>query len=310
MERLARLLLLAALPTCGQVVVGSGAPRPGTIRVDVNLVNVLCSVKDKSGAWAKGLTRDDFELRVDGRKIPVTHFAADTDSPLTVALLLDVSGSVATILDIEKDAARSFFDEVLRPGDQALLAGFSSTIPIWQDLTGDRARLQEALADSWSGRYLNAEARARGGTLLYDAVDLVASRKLHRLPGRKAMVMITDGQDNGSITKLDKAVQSAQQAEAVVFGIHYVPATTASSEGMGPLQRIAAPTGGQAFHVSPKLPLGEVFAEIADEMRHQYSLGFPPPATDNPGAFHKLEVKVLRPGMKVQARSGYYSEPR
>jgi VWFA-related protein len=305
------LVMLAAMWLPAQVVIGARTTAPGTIRVDVDLVNVLCSVREKDGTWAKDLTRADFEVREDGRVRPVTHFAADTDSPITVALLLDVSGSVATILDIEKAAASRFFDEVVRPGDNALLAGFSDTIPIWQDLTGSRSDLQAALREAGPGfSYRNAETRPRGGTLLYDAVDLVAKRKLRGVTGRKTMVLITDGLDNGSVTRLEKAMQSAQEADAVVFAIHYVPESRDSADGMKALERIAEPTGGRAFHVSKRMPLERVFAEIADEMRHQYSLGFTPASHEKDGSFHKLEVKVLRPGLKAAARNGYYAVPR
>jgi Ca-activated chloride channel family protein len=292
-------------PAGAQVVIGARKD-PGVIRVDVDLVNVLCSVRDSKGTWAQGLTRDDFEVREDGRARPITHFAADTVSPLTVALMIDVSGSVATILDIETAAAKRFLDEVLRPGDQAMAGGFSSTIPTWQDLTGSRDRLHAAL-EHVNDRldYVTEGVRPRGGTLLYDAVDLVASRKLARLVGRKTLILITDGLDNGSQVDVEKAMQSAQQADAVVFAIHYVPESSGGRDGQRPLERLAGPTGGRVFSVSQKMPLERVFAEIADEMRHQYSLGFTPESHD--GRFHKLEVRVKRPGMKPAFRNGYYA---
>jgi VWFA-related protein len=300
MVRLTHWLLIGA-----QVVIGARKD-PGVIRVDVDLVNILCSVRDSKGTWAQGLTRDDFEVREEGRPRPVTHFAADTDSPLTVALMIDVSGSVASILDIEKAAAKRFLDEVLRPGDQAMIGGFSSTIPIWQDLTGSRDRLQAALERVDDRQdYLTEGVRPRGGTLLYDAVDLVASRKLARLSGRKTLILITDGLDNGSQRGVEEAMQAAQRADAVVFAIHYVPESHGSVDGKRPLERLAGPTGGRVFSVSSKMPLERVFAEIADEMRHQYSLGFTPESHD--GQFHKLEVKVKRPGMKPASRNGYYA---
>lgn len=299
------LIAVVALPAPAQVVIGA-RKNPGVIHVDVDLVNVLCSVRDRGGAWARGLTREDFEVREDGKPRTITHFAADTDSPLTVALLVDVSGSVADILDVERAAARRFLDEVLRPGDQALIGGFSSTIPIWQDLTGSLAELQVGVERVSSGSDIVTEGvHPRGGTLLYDAVDLVASRKLARLSGRKTLVLITDGMDNGSKVSVDQATKSAQQADAVVFAIHYAPRSYGASNGKRPLEKLSEPTGGRTFSVSEKMPLERAFAEIADEMRHQYSLGFTPEKRD--GEFHKLEVKVKRPGTKAASRSGYYA---
>jgi Ca-activated chloride channel family protein len=140
---------------------------------------------------------------------------------------------------------------------------------------------------------------------LYDAVELVASRKLAGIAGRKALIVITDGVDSGSQTTIAKAVESAQQADAVVFAIHYVPESRGGGDGKRPLEKLSEPTGGRVFSVSAKMPLERVFAEIADEMRHQYSLGFTPHVRD--ASFHKLEVRVTRPGMKPTARSGYFA---
>jgi len=307
MARVILVFVMGALltPAGAQVVVGA-RKSADVIRVDVELVNVLCSVRDRGGAWAQGLKRDDFEVREDGRPRPVTHFAADTDSPMTVALMVDVSGSVANILDIEKAAALRFLEEVLRPGDRAMVGGFSSTIPIWQDLTGSRADLRAGVERVTSASDYGTEGvRARGGTLLYDAVDLVSTRKLAGITGRKTLIVITDGLDNGSQVKVEKAVQAAQEADAVVFAIHYVPGGYPGGEGRRPLEKLSEPTGGRVFSVSPKMPLERVFAEIADEMRHQYSLGFTPGTRD--GEFHKLEVRVKKAGMKPTARSGYFA---
>lgn len=296
---------LLTLPAPAQVVIGA-RKNPSVIHVDVDLVNVLCSVRDHAGGWARGLTREDFEVREDGKPRAITHFAADTDSPLTVALLVDVSGSVADILEVERAAAHRFLVEVLRPGDQALIGGFSSTIPIWQDLTGSLADLQAGVERVRAGSDIVTEGvHPRGGTLLYDAVDLVASRKLARLTARKTLVLITDGVDNGSKVSVDQATKSAQRADAVLFAIHYVPRSYGGSDGKRALEKLSEPTGGRTFSVSTKMPLESAFAEIADEMRHQYSLGFTPEKRD--GEFHKLEVRVKRAGTKVASRNGYYS---
>ncbi|MBS1855431.1 MAG: VWA domain-containing protein [Acidobacteria bacterium] len=298
------LALVLSAPLAAQVVIGA-ENRSGVIRVDVDLVNVLCSVRDRSGGWATGLGRGDFEVREDGRSREITHFAADTDSPMTVALMVDVSGSVSGILGVERDAARRFLEEVLRPGDRALVGGFGSTIPIWQDLTDSAAALRAGL-EQMSGRADYGEgARPRGGTLLYDAVTLVSTRKLAEQAGRKTLVLITDGVDNGSTAKPGEAVKAAQQADAVVFAIHYTPQSRGFAMGHGELERLARATGGRVFEVGEKMPLERAFGEIAEEMRHQYSLGFAPAKRD--GEYHKLEVRVKPPGMKAAAREGYWA---
>ena len=307
------MLLGAPWPAGGQIDLSP--PKPASpIMVDVDLVNLLCSVRDQRGAYVKGLNKEDFEIRQDGKRQTITHFAREVDSPMTVALLLDVSGSVAGIIGTEKAAAARFLDEVLLPGDQALLVGFASLIAVWQELTPSKERLQRALEragplDLPAG---SPEARPRGATLLYDTITLVAAQRLRSLPGRKTIILITGGQDNGSIADIAKAVQAAQEADAVVYGIYYQDQhfPYSGGNGMSALERLSEPTGGRTFRVSGKMPLGMVFDEIGEGMRNQYGLGFRPPADGKEGQFHKLEVKSTMAGVKVQARSGYYSRRR
>jgi Ca-activated chloride channel family protein len=192
-----------------------------------------------------------------------------------------------------------------------LLVGFAQLIAVWQELTPSKERLLSALERAGPGALPtgNPEFRPRGGTLLYDAVNLVAEQKLQTLPGRKTIVLITDGEDNGSIANIARAVKAAHEADTVVYGIHYVDEERGSSRrnGLSALEKLSEPTGGRAFQVSRKLPLGTVFAEIGEAMRNQYGLGFPPPADGKDGEFHKLEVRSTRPGLKAQSRTGYYS---
>jgi Ca-activated chloride channel family protein len=281
----------------------------------VELVNVLCSVRDHRGAYVKGLRKEDFELRVDGHLRPITNFAREVASPLTVALLLDVSGSVASVIPDEKVAAGRFFSEVLRPGDKALLAGFAQLIAVWQDLTPTLEHVQAALGRAAPFEY-NAdhrlETRPRGGTLLYDAVTLVAGNKLKPLTGRKTIVLITDGDDNGSIATLKKAVQAAQEADAVIYGIRYLDRSRAMGfggygiSGWSNLSHLAEPTGGRAFDALRDTTLEGAFNAISEEMRNQYGLAFTPAEEADKGEFHKLEIRLRQPGLKAQARAGYY----
>jgi VWFA-related protein len=307
--------LLFALVPCSRSQIVLNPPRDGSvIHIDVSLVNVLCAVRDKSGAYVKGLTKDDFEIKEDGKRQSITHFAREVDSPVTVALLLDVSGSVLNVLGEEKAAAARFFEEVLRPGDQAMLVGFAQMIAVWEDLTPSKTELMQSLERAGPAALPvgDTEARPRGGTLLYDAVNLVALQKLKRLPGRKVMILITDGEDNGSLEGTAKAVQSAQAADTVIYGIHYKQELLRHMvrNGLGALEKLSEPTGGRAFHVGGKVTLTRIFADIADEMRNQYGLGYTPPEGSRDGTFHKLEVRTTRPGMKAQARNGYFSSGR
>jgi Ca-activated chloride channel family protein len=282
------------------------------------LVNVLCSVRDKHGAYVKGLRKEDFELRVDGRPRPITNFAPEVASPLTVALLLDVSGSVAGVIPDEKAAGGRFFSEVLRQGDKAMLVGFAELIAVWQDLTPRVEHVQAALeraAPFEPAPEQRLETRPRGGTLLYDAVTLVAGNKLKPVTGRKTIVLITDGDDNGSIASSKKAVQAAQEADTVIYGIRYLDRRFSGGLGgplalgdfgWGSLRSLAEPTGGRAFDAMRDTSLEGAFRAIGEEMRNQYGLAFAPAGEAGKGEFHKLEIRLKKPGLKAQARAGYY----
>ena len=295
------LLPLALVPAAWPQIPLNPPRAPSVISVDVRLVNVLFTVRDKRGGYVKDLNKEDFEVREDGRRQEITHFGREVDTPLTVALLLDVSGSVANIIGTEKAAAARFFSEVLRPSDKACLAGFAGAIAVWQDLTPSVQSLQKALESAW---FIPNSVRSRGGTLLYDAVNLVALHKLRPQAGRKTMVVISDGVDHGSRVDLEAASRAAQEADAVVYSIHY---EDREDSGRGVLRKLSRSTGGSAFHVSGKVPLEQVFDTIREEMRSQYAIGYRPPDATADGSFHRMEVRAVRPGLTVQARTGYYA---
>jgi VWFA-related protein len=285
----------------GQAVPAQDHPAP--IRVDVNVVNVLCTVYDKHGALVKDLGKDDFEVRENGRPQQIRYFARDTDLPLTVALLVDVSGSVRDFVVKEKGAALEFFDSVLRPRDHAVLLGFSSTIILWQDFTSSKERLRIALARlrpiPFRGLPLEGPMPS---TLLYDAVHLVA-RDLNGVPGRKVMVIVSDGLDNGSRNHADTAIGALQAANTIAYGICYV----GKFSGCSYLKELADPTGGRMLEAGQKIPLQKIFESIEEEMRSQYAIGYVPSNNARDGKFRKLEVRVRRKGLRVRTRKGYYA---
>src|ERR1035437_8111234 len=295
-KRLLTAMMLMGAPWPAGAQIDLNPPKPASvITVDVDLVNLLCSVRDKRGAYVKDLAKEDFEIKQDGKRQPITHFAREVDSPMTVALLLDVSGSVSNIIGTEKAAAERFFDEVLRPGDQALLVGFAQLIAVWQELTPSKERLQSTVERAGPAALPTGdpEFRPRGGTLLYDAISLVASQKLQRLPGRKTIILITDGLDNGSIANIAEAVKAAQEADAVVYSIHYEDSQRAYSgrNGMSALEKLSEPTGGRPVDVRGKGRVGEFWGKAGGERPTQSGVGSPPPADGKDGEFHKLEVK-------------------
>jgi Ca-activated chloride channel family protein len=271
-----------------------------------------------------GLSKDDFEVLDNGRPQPITHFAEEGASPLTAALLIDSSLSALKILEQEGTTARQFFSHVLRPEDRAMIVGFGQRVFIWQDLTASSADLNSALGRI--GPLTSSDPKA--GTVLYDAVS-AAAHQLKALQGRKVMVILSDGLENGSAIKLGDASRAAQDSEAVIFAVHqldpdqfnYLTLNSmdltagaqltgwATSVGMRTLRDLSDPTGGRTFHIDKRTTLDSAFAMILDETHHEYELGFVAPPTEAGGQYHRLEVRCRRQGLKVRARTGYYSNP-
>ncbi len=301
---------LTLLSLRGQIVLNP--PRDlATFTSDVELVNVLCVVRDKTGTYSKDLAKADFVILENGKPQNIKLFAKETDAPLRVALLIDTSGSVAMVLDEEKEAARLFFQNVIRRGDMALLGSFASRTVIWQELTGNKRFLEDAIERT--GDYV-AEGKLKssqrgGGTVLFDAVNMVALRKLKTIRGRKVMVLLTDGLDVGSITTAEAAYKEALASDTVIYAIHYTPDTESHDKdtGLKALRKLTEPTGGKTFYVDAKHPLKEAFQAIEDDMRNQYALGYKPLNEATDGSFRKLEVKIKQPGLKAQTRSGYFA---
>src|SRR5437588_903917 len=283
-------------------------PDNPSIKVDVDVVNILCTVHDQRGALVTDLKQEDFMVFENGKPQQIRYFARETNLPLTLALLLDVSGSVSRFVELEKNTAARFLEAVLRPDDQALLMGFSSTIILWQDLTPSGPRLNAALQRLHSIPFkgLPAEGQPVPLTLLYDAVQAAANEKLKNVAGRKAMVIISDGLDNGSRIKQEAAIAAVQATNTVVYSICY-ESGQGGLFGCAYLKNLSEPTGGRMFQVGKKQSLKEIFQIIQDEMRSQYALGFVPSNRAHDGKFRKLDVRVAPKGLKVQTRRGYYA---
>jgi len=291
-----------------------------TIQVEVNLVNILASVRDKHGALIANLSKDDFTLSEDGQPQQIKYFARESDLPLTIGLLVDVSASQASLIDIERNAAYQFFSQVLRKKDMAFLISFGEDAELLQDFTSSPRLLQAGL------EHLKVNSGVSGpmpgpvptisqprGTVLYDAVYLAASDRLMHEVGRKVVVLITDGIDQGSRLKIEEAVKAAQKADAVVYGIYYVDPSAYYGHGYfggvsdSALKRMAEDTGGRVFHVSKKHPLPDVFRELQDEMRSQYAITYTPANEKRDGGFRRIDLRTRDHNLKVQARKGYYA---
>jgi len=287
----------------------------GRLRVDVEVVNIFCTVKDRRGALVTSLQRPDFEIFEDGKKQDLRYFERETDRPLTLALLVDTSGSQQTVLPAEKEAAIAFLREVLRPSDLASLVTFDVNIDLLQDFTADLERLERAIrrarinAPVGLGPLPRTNAK---GTRLFDAVYLTTQEKLEQEAGRKAIIVISDGVDMGSDKKLKEAMEAAQRSDTFIYSIRVADPIAYGRSGdtfvgMTILEDLARETGGRAFNVKDPDKLKDAFAQIADELRSQYSLGYSTTNHARDGRFRKIDVRVKGDGLRVQARRGYYA---
>ncbi len=291
------------------------------IQVQVNLVNILCSVRNKQGGLVGNLTKDDFEIKEDGKPQTIKYFNRETDLPLTIGLLIDVSKSQEHLIEPEKEAAEQFFNQVLGKKDLAFLISFGQDAELLQDYTGSARLLRNSMKDlkvsAPPPQVMESPvptAYTPRGTILYDAVYLAAHDKLQGQVGRKVMILISDGIDQGSRYRIEEALRAAQIADTVVYGIEYYDPSEydhgfgiSVGGGGSSLKRFAEETGGRVFRVSRKHPLTDAFKEIQDEMRSQYSLAYESTNPARDGGFRRIDIRTHEKDLKVQARKGYFA---
>ncbi len=295
--RLVPLLLTAVL-----ILAPGAAPQEVSLRVSVRLVNILAAVRDANGQLAPELTKEDFEVREEGELQEIRVFGRESDVPLAIALLLDASGSTAKDLKFEQESAIRFIRSILRPQDRMALFTFTDEVTQVAPFTASTARLEQALR----------AVRPRGGTSLFDAIYL-ASLELRKQPGRKVMLLITDGGDTTSATNFQRALRSAQEADAVIYSIVIVPIRSESGRDIGgehALQLLSQETGGRALTPDVPAELDPAFAAIGQELRKQYLLGYYAAPHLEGGGYRRLEVRTKNPAFTVQARKGYYLRDR
>jgi len=275
---------------------------PNRIILDVTRVNILFTVTDKKGRFITDLTRDDFEVFEKKKEQKIVQFTAESDLPLRLALLIDTSNSIRDRFKFEQEAAVEFINSTVRPReDKAMLVSFDSATELVADLT-DNA---EVLAKAVRG------LRPGGGTSLYDAIFYACKDKLQldqpRDKFRRAMVIVSDGEDNQSRVTRDQALEMAQKADVVIYAIstnnRHEP-----SEGDKVLRYMTEETGGQAFFPFEARDLSQSFENIANELRHQYNIFYRPFPLETDGMFHPVSVRVKgRKDVIVRARKGYYA---
>lgn len=261
------------------------------VEVAVDLVNVSFSAMDRHGRMVPGLTVEDFAVEEDGRKQDIAHFAREEELPLTLAVLIDISRSVERVFATEKRTAAGFLESIITPRDLALVISFDRHVTLAHDYSEDVGRLTRAI----DGLQLS-----NVGTSLYDAVYLAAREKLAREAGRKAIVVLSDGQDTTSRYDLGKALIAAHRSDVVVYSI-------SNSGSPRSLRTLSDDTGGAFFEVRRNSEFEPVFSQIASELRSQYSLAYHSTNTARDGKFRRIRIIPKDPSIKVRARRGYYA---
>jgi len=294
-----------------------------TLKVNVNVVQLFFNVKDKHGALIPNLTKEDFEISEDGKSQTIKYFAAESNLPLTLGIMIDASGSQRNVIDMEKEVGGAFLKQILTDKDEAYVMSFDITVDLLQDFTRDTHRLQAALnkakvnVDYTSGGIPGmgggpVPTQNAPGTLLYDAVYLSAHDMLAKEVGRKAMILLTDGQDEGSRLKIRDAIEAAQKADAIIYVLLCADRGGYFSSGMsysgeGDMRKLTEQTGGRVINVGNKFDkLREAFDQIAAELRSQYNVGYVPTNLKLDGTYRQLEIKNKQ-NYKIQARAGYYA---
>ena len=295
------------------------------IKSRVSVVQVYFNVKDKHGALIPGLTKGDFDVLEDGKTQTIKYFSAESDQALTLGILVDTSGSQERVLGMEKEMGGLFLDRILRDKDQAFLINFDINVELGQDFTNSKKLLKAALEKTKintgagscgglpgiGGGPVPCSSSGPRGTLLYDAVYLSAHDMLYKEVGRKALILLTDGEDQGSRIKIREAIEIAQKANTICYVILAADRGFYGGGGFytgaSDMAKMTSETGGRMIDVGNKPDkLRDAFDQIAQELRSQYNVGYTPTNTTADGGFRKLEIKA-KGDYKIQARKGYYA---
>jgi len=272
-----------------------------TVRVRTDEVNVVFTVVDKDGKFVRDLKQDQF--RILDNKLPprqLMNFAAQTDLPLQVGLLIDASNSIRDRFQFEKDAASEFLYEIIRPKtDRAFILAFDETADVTQDFTGDIDKLRTGVRG----------IKAGGGTALWDAVYFASRDKLMKQPAssavRRAIILISDGDDNQSHVYRQEAIDMAQRAEVIIYTI-CTSLVERHTKGEDALQALAEATGGRAFFPVKLDDVVTAFSDIQEELRSQYSISYRPDQFVANGEFRPIQIMTDSKKYKVRAKRGYY----
>jgi VWFA-related protein len=278
--------------------------------VQVNLVNLFATVRDKHKAIVTGLKQDDFQVYEDGQLQEITNFSAESNLPITLGILIDTSGSEYYMLSGEKEAGSRFLGRVLRKGDLAMIMTFDTDVDLLADFTDDRGLLDRAINRAQINVPVGGvivqgplPSSGSGGTNFYDAVYLAAHDKLSSEAGRKAVVVLTDAEDTGSKLQLGDAIEAAQRTDTVV----HILLVAADGGDQSVARRLTDDTGGRMIIVRSERNLEQAFDQISEELRSQYTIGYTPTNKKHDGSYRKIRVEMKNKDYSVLTRRGYYA---
>jgi VWFA-related protein len=282
------------------------------IKANVNLVNLFVTVRDKNKRIVTDLKQEDFKVAEDGQDQKIAFFSKEVTQPITLGLLMDTSGSEQYMLGAIQDGASSFLNRVMRKGDEAMIMTFDLDVDLLADFTDNRSELNRAIRKAQintggggGGGTPGTLPSGNKGTNFYDALYLACNEKLSSEAGRKAVVVLTDAEDNGSKVRVEEAIEAAQRTDTVVhILLVYDPHYGANASVA---KKITDETGGRMIVVNNEKHLQEAFDQISEELRSQYTLGYYPTNAARDGKFRKIKVDVSGKDLKVLARKGYYA---
>ncbi|MGB6876077.1 MAG: VWA domain-containing protein [Candidatus Acidiferrales bacterium] len=285
----------------------------GTTKVNVNLVRLYVTVRDKHGAIVTNLQKDDFKVYEDGTEQKIAFFSKDMTDPITLAMMIDTSGSEEYMLNAEKATASRFLRDILKKDDLATVISFDSNVNMLADFSDDQQVLQSAIekAEINVPVAMGPTSLNLPGTVLYDAIDQVCAGQLPSEAGRKALIITTDAEDEGSTQTLRSAIEAAQQANAVIHVLLIADrggffARGALYSGSSVAHEMADQTGGRVISVRNNDDLDKAFDQISEELRSQYIVAYYPANAAANGAYRKIKVTTTQ-GLKVLTREGYYA---
>lgn len=284
-----------------------------TFSVNVNVISLFATVHDRDGRILNNLTGDDFVLKEDGVPQTIRYFSRQSNLPLTVGILVDTSRSQREVLDQESKASSTFLDQVLRESkDQAFIAHFDTRVEILQGLTSSRTELASALDQ--------LTIPEEFATLLYSAVRESSNNVMSKQPGRKAIILLTDGVAFKDPENIESAIEAAQRADTIIYSIRfsdplesYRPVkaailAAAKERGKQELERMAKETGGFSYKVTKTQTIEAIYAEIENSLRNQYSIGYTPLRAEADGKYHKIKLTAKDRHLIIDTRDGYYAK--